>query len=826
MTEIEMQKKSRASHKAVATKYWTKAESLILPTRSVSLEDALIRLDQLHKNLARKQNFLSDLNSKIQAKFDDEATLEDDILQSEEYDDKLVQQLDQIDRFIKTNTSAASTSTSLSLPSSTRSTPSSTTTTTTTKLPKLDLPTFSGDYLTWTSFFDLFKGAVHNNPTLLDSQKLQYLKASLKGDAAKLLSSVTITDANYTVALKMLRDRYQNNRMILRSHVNAIAVQKPLTQETAKDLRQLLETVEEHRLALENMGQPVNQQDVFLVYLITEKLPAETRKFWELSTPGTEPQTYDDLKKFLDARCQALEAATLSTPPTSTPTQARFTTRQNSQPSQSSQRSYNVNVATSEVQCECCNGFHKLHLCPKFKALTVPNRAEFVKLKKLCFNCLKAGHRQQDCRGTTCRQCNLKHHTLLHLQSYRPTRSVNNTVEDNNPTLAAEETSVATTPSPQENQIIATSISQQGTGNIFLQTAMIPILANDETTYCRTLLDSGSQSNLITDNLVNRLGLPLRKHQTRIFGLGAKDELHHQGTTDFLLTPKNETAIPVRAFVMSKLTNVLHSSKVSTTSWKHLPNLRLADPTFNTPSGIDLILGAELYETIMLDARIKENNNITYRNSLFGWVVIGGSPSVPIQSLTTCFSSMKLIPEDTSKKFWEIEELPHSRHFTKEEQACEEHFQRTIKRNQNGQFVVKLPFKENATPLGDSFQQAKRRLDTLLRRLIRDESLYARYTAFIEEFLDLGHMEKIPDSEIPIESSKSFYLPHHCVLKESSTTTKLRVVFDASAKTTSGVSLNDNLMLGPKVQKDLFDILIRFRFHKVALSADIAKMYR
>ena len=87
-------------------------------------------------------------------------------------------------------------------------------------------------------------------------------------------------------------------------------------------------------------------------------------------------------------------------------------------------------------------------------------------------------------------------------------------------------------------------------------------------------------------------------------------------------------------------------------------------------------------------------------------------------------------------------------------------------------------------------------------------------------------MEQIPDLEILIESSKSFYLPHHCDLKESNTTTKLRVVFDASAKTTSGVSLYDNLMLGPKVQKDLFEILIRFRFHKVALSADIAKMYR
>ena len=87
-------------------------------------------------------------------------------------------------------------------------------------------------------------------------------------------------------------------------------------------------------------------------------------------------------------------------------------------------------------------------------------------------------------------------------------------------------------------------------------------------------------------------------------------------------------------------------------------------------------------------------------------------------------------------------------------------------------------------------------------------------------------MEKIPESEIPIATMKSFYLPHHCVLKEYSTVTKLRVVFDASAKTTSGVSLNDNLMLGPKIQRDLFEILIRFRFHKVALSADIAKMYR
>ena len=73
---------------------------------------------------------------------------------------------------------------------------------------------------------------------------------------------------------------------------------------------------------------------------------------------------------------------------------------------------------------------------------------------------------------------------------------------------------------------------------------------------------------------------------------------------------------------------------------------------------------------------------------------------------------------------------------------------------------------------------------------------------------------------------KSFYFSHHYVFNNSSTTTKLRVVFDGSAKITSGTSLNDRLMVGPKIQKDLFRILIRFRMHPVALSADIAKMYR
>ena len=87
-------------------------------------------------------------------------------------------------------------------------------------------------------------------------------------------------------------------------------------------------------------------------------------------------------------------------------------------------------------------------------------------------------------------------------------------------------------------------------------------------------------------------------------------------------------------------------------------------------------------------------------------------------------------------------------------------------------------------------------------------------------------MEVIPDKEIGISNNDSYYLPHHCVSKEDSSTTKFVLSLDASAKTSSGVSLNKRLIIGPKLKSDLFHTVLRLRSHAVAFSADMAKMYR
>ncbi|XP_055917594.1 uncharacterized protein LOC129949876 [Eupeodes corollae] len=154
---------------------------------------------------------------------------------------------------------------------------------------------------------------------------------------------------------------------------------------------------------------------------------------------------------------------------------------------------------------------------------------------------------------------------------------------------------------------------------------------------------------------------------------------------------------------------------------------------------------------------------------------------------------------------------------------CEDHFVANTKLLPIGRFEVKLPFKSSPNSLGSSFEAAKRRFLALERKISRNNNLRAMYMDFMNEYLSLGHMSPT-NNEIP--KFPHYFIPHQCVLRPQSTSTKLRVVFDASCKTPTQVSLNDILMVGPTIQEELFSTLLRFRTHKYAITADIAKMYR
>ena len=90
----------------------------------------------------------------------------------------------------------------------------------------------------------------------------------------------------------------------------------------------------------------------------------------------------------------------------------------------------------------------------------------------------------------------------------------------------------------------------------------------------------------------------------------------------------------------------------------------------------------------------------------------------------------------------------------------------------------------------------------------------------------MGHNEDVPPEEKDTGYENHSYIPRHAVSKDSSTTTKLIVVFDGSANTTTVVLVNSTLMTGPMLQPHIFDLLIRFRSYKFGMTADVANMYR
>ena len=175
------------------------------------------------------------------------------------------------------------------------------------------------------------------------------------------------------------------------------------------------------------------------------------------------------------------------------------------------------------------------------------------------------------------------------------------------------------------------------------------------------------------------------------------------------------------------------------------------------------------------------------------------------------------------EKFWNIEEITTNKTLTKE-QYCEEQFKIHTTRDDKGCFVVRLSQKEKHLKLGTSYNIALKRFKVLEQKLSANPELITDYVNFMREYEALDHMQQAPN--IPSEGQRFYYMPHHAVLKQQSTTTRTRVVFDASCQSDNGVSLNATLCVGPTVQQDLLSIVTRFLTHQVALTADVAKVYR
>ncbi|XP_059222203.1 uncharacterized protein LOC131996641 [Stomoxys calcitrans] len=569
-----------------------------------------------------------------------------------------------------------------------------------------------------------------------------------------------------------------------------------------------------------------------------DKLPDETLTAWENSIDDHKSMpSWSQLDDFIAKRLDMLESISDMKRPTNS--------------SQSAHKSQNFHTKSDSNYrpCKICRQNHSLRGCPQFKAWPLGKKKKFVSTNKICENCLSYGHQAQNCQSEKlCQTCQQSHHTMLHPDPTGPAGNRNS---------GARHTSGTTGNSSQNNQHESSSFHvdaqyedepstsyaayddvsnvQSNFANSGQETVLPTALVNIEhlgTLFAiRVFVDQGSQESFISSRIVRQLSIPTKKSLTRISGLGGTVLENSSKLCDVTLqSRKSDFKLRTSAIVISNLKHLMPGAPTQISDWSALNRLELADPNFFKPGPIDMLLGSDILPYIIKSGVQKNvSGSLLAQETEFGWLISG--PPRP-RSVTT-FASWVVSTDtlnDDIRKFWEIEEVPIAKPLSESDARCEEFFRKTTDRLPDGRYRVRLPFRQDLPPdrvLGSSRRIAMGQFFRMEKTLGHSPELAKEYKRVLSEYLKLDHMEIAPSMEI-CENNRysSFYLPHHAVVRSESVSTKLRVVFNASKKTSTGVSLNDMLHTGPTLQNDLMNVILRWRFFKYVFNGDIEKMYR
>lgn len=179
------------------------------------------------------------------------------------------------------------------------------------RLPALDLPKFNGSYNNWLNFHDTFDKLIHQNTKLADSQKLHYLQSCLEGDASTVIQTLDVNNVSYSVAWDLLKERFNNKRIIIRTHVKGIFNLDPLSKESHIHLRRLIDNFKKHVRSLAALGEPTQHWDTLLIYILANKLDPNTRREWEKVCVTNNCTLVDDFLVFLTEKCSVLETVSM-----------------------------------------------------------------------------------------------------------------------------------------------------------------------------------------------------------------------------------------------------------------------------------------------------------------------------------------------------------------------------------------------------------------------------------------------------------------------------------------------------------------------------------
>ena len=711
------------------------------------------------------------------------------------------------------------------------------------KLPKLTLKEFSGDPANWQTFWDCFETAIYKNEELSDVDKFNYLKGCLRGSAASAIDGISLTNDNFKVAVSILKDRFANPQLLISSYMDSLLKLPSVNSvEQPSRLRELYDKIEVNVRSLDSLGIKSETYGNLLSPIIMSKIPSELRLIISRKFEKEKSWDIEELLKSIKSELEARERCT--TMKVSDNNNARAAASVNRDKFQHSRQSAPTTASalfvgkTQNVYCSFCKGPHPSVKCSVYS--DPASRKAITRQKAKCFVCLRSGHMAKNCRSSRdCQICAGKHHTAL-CDKEKP--------EDTRPKEGnRQETTRNSTERSNSEKPTSSNVCGSNNASILLQTAIAPVGRPDNPQLkvnARIILDSGSQRSYITNHLKHYLNLnSLGTDNLLIKTFGEETpRLKSCELVQLSITSIEGMELYVNAYSVPSICSPLSNQavKLAVNNYPILRELELADlPDDSENVEIDILLGADYYWNFVTSTtkRIDSPGPIAMYTRL-GWVLSGpvfceSQPnldcSIQLNSthilaieadLAELENEEQIDMKEELKRFWDLESLG----IQDNEISVYDKFTQGIKFD-GQRYEAELPFKEGHPLLPDNFATCVTRLKNLLSRLQSKPEILGEYNGIIHEQLKQGIIELVPEED---EESPSFgivhYLPHREVIRMDKETTKLRIVYDASARS-NGPSLNDCLLSGPSLSPLIFDILLRFRLNKVGMTADIEKAF-
>ena len=426
----------------------------------------------------------------------------------------------------------------------------------------------------------------------------------------------------------------------------------------------------------------------------------------------------------------------------------------------------------------CDSDEHKSIDC---KTVTTLNyRLSILKEKRVCFNCTGFGHRAVDCRSKGCHYCNAKHHS---------------------------------------------SVCDKKSGGVLLATGEVgvvyPVVIVKGVT-CRALLDTGSGSTYVSNRLVEEIGKkPIKCEQRQIDMMMSSATIrvevysfevsNTQGTFNLKV---DVTKVEKRELL--SLPNPKYKEIIS--KFEHLRGVVIEDTDEKKELPVHMIIGTSDFSKIKTPTkpRVGKPGEPVAELTLFGWMMM--SPGHELEYRKSLFARSSSSEDYERLCSLDVLDL-ESR---SEQNPVHQEFKDQLETSSEGWYQTGLIWKAGIPDLPSNESGSKARLKKLVQRLEKQPELYDKYEEIIKEQEKEGIIERAPEKS----TAKEFYLPHRAVVKQSAESSKIRIVFYASAKADDkSPSLNDCLETGPSLQNLIWNILVRNRMQAVMLSGDLKQAF-